>query len=95
MAIPSLLELGDILNDPSQNRSVRDLDTTPRLYRHEISTAQPAGDAPAGAKLNDVGVEGAAAINGVASNRLGHSRRSKEGRILRERPADVPELIRG
>ena len=74
MAIPTLLELGDIPNDPSQNRSVRDLDTTLRHYRHEISTAQPVGDVPAGAKLNDVGVEGAAAILGIASNRLDHSR---------------------
>src|ERR1017187_9224113 len=60
--IPALLELGDIPNDPSQNRRVRDLDTTLRHHRHEISVAQPVGDIPADAKLNDVGVEGTAPV---------------------------------
>jgi hypothetical protein len=68
--IPALLELGDIPNDPSQNRRVRDLDTTLRHHRDEISIAQPVGDVPADAKLDDVSIEGAAAVNGVTSNRL-------------------------
>src|ERR1017187_10846427 len=44
MSIPSLLELEDIPNDPSQNCRVRDLDATLRHHRHEISISQPVGD---------------------------------------------------
>jgi hypothetical protein len=57
ISIPSLLELGNLPNDPPQNRRVRDLDPTLRHHRHEISIAQPVGDVPADAKLNDVGVK--------------------------------------
>src|SRR5665213_3486004 len=57
ISIPSLLELGDITNHPSQNRRVRDRDTALCHHSHEISIAQPVGDVPANAKLNDVGVE--------------------------------------
>jgi hypothetical protein len=59
----------DYLLRPRKNRRVRDPNAPLRHHRHEISIAQPVGDVPA-AKLNDVGVKGAAAVHGVTSDRL-------------------------
>jgi Gluconate 2-dehydrogenase subunit 3 len=57
MSIPAFLELRNVPHNPSQNSRVRDFNTPLRHHRHEISIAQPLGDIPADANLNDAGVE--------------------------------------
>jgi len=39
---------------------------------HEIPIAQPIGDVPANAQLDDLGIETAAAVNGISDYRPGH-----------------------
>src|SRR3977135_3069947 len=56
-AIPALLKLRNIPNDPSHDRRVRNDDATLGHHRHEISIAQAIGDVPPHAQKNNLGVE--------------------------------------
>src|SRR5260370_40756549 len=71
-AVPSLLELRHIANHPTVNRRVRHTNAALGHHRHEISIAQPVGDVPADAQLDDLGIEAATSVNGISDNRLGH-----------------------
>ena len=41
-------------------------------HRHEISIAQPVGDVPADAQLDDFGIEATSAVDGITDYRPGH-----------------------
>src|SRR6267143_6920028 len=73
ITVPALLELGYIPNHPSQNRCMRNHDAAFGHDFNEVSIAQPIRDVPAYAQLNDVGVEYSSAVNGITSDRPGHS----------------------
>jgi hypothetical protein len=38
----------------------------------QSSAAQPVGDVPADAQLDDLGIEAATSVNGISDNRPGH-----------------------
>jgi hypothetical protein len=71
-SVPALLKLRHVANHPAMNRRVRHANTSFGHHRHEISVAQPVGDLPADAQLDDLGIEAAASVNGISHNRLGH-----------------------
>lgn len=60
----------------------------PYAYHHsnEVAIAQPKGDVPANAQLNDFSVEHPSAIDGVTGDRFGHSEPLFGARIFRESP---------
>ncbi len=57
---------------------------------YEISVAQPVGDVPANAQFNDLALEPPAAVDRVASSRLGHSA-LRQGVEFYAGPANAPE----
>jgi hypothetical protein len=57
---------------PNGETSLRHANTALGHHRHEISMAQPVGDVPAEAQLDDFSIEAAAAVNGVSDNGPGH-----------------------
>src|ERR1700682_3566009 len=71
-SVPSLLELRHIANYPTMNRGVRYGDSALSHHRDQISIAQPVGDVPADAQLDDLGIEAAAAVHGVSDNWPSH-----------------------
>src|SRR5450631_4650645 len=71
-AVPSLLELRHISNHPTVDRRVRHGNTPLGHHRHEISIAQPVGNVPANAQLDDLGIEAATSVNGISDNGPGH-----------------------
>jgi hypothetical protein len=56
-AVPSLLELRHIANHPTMSRRMRPNNAALGHHRHEIPIAQPVGDVPADAQLDDFGIE--------------------------------------
>ena len=60
--VPSLLELQHVVDNPAQNRFVRDDDSALGHHR-EIPIAQPVSDVPANALLDDLGIEPAPPMN--------------------------------
>jgi hypothetical protein len=68
----SLLELGHVPGNPSQDRRVGDLDAALGHHLHEVAIRQPIGDVPAHAELDYVGVEGPLAVDRVTGDRLRH-----------------------
>ncbi len=65
-AVPSLLEFRHVTDHPPMNRRVRHDDAPLRLHRHQIPVAQPVSDVPAHALFDDLGIEAAAAVNGIS-----------------------------
>jgi hypothetical protein len=54
------------------NRRVRHANAALGHHRREISIAQPVGDVPADAQLDDLGIEAATSVNGISDNTPGH-----------------------
>jgi hypothetical protein len=71
-AVPSLFELRYISNHPTMNRRVLHGNSPLGHHRHEISIAQPVGDVPADAQLDDFGIEAATSVNGISDGGPGH-----------------------
>jgi hypothetical protein len=65
-AVPSLLKLRHKANHPTMNRRVRHANAALGHHRHEISIAQPVGDVPADAQLDDLGIEAATSVNRIS-----------------------------
>jgi hypothetical protein len=57
-----------------------------RHHSNEVAIAQPLGDVPANAQLNDLSVEHLSAVDGITGDRFGHSEPLFGVRILRESP---------
>jgi len=71
-AVPFLFKLRYLMNHPTVNRRMRHDNAALGHHRHEISIAQPIGDVPADAQFDDLGIEAATSVNGIADNRPGH-----------------------
>jgi hypothetical protein len=71
-AVPPLLKLRHIANNPAMNGGVRHGNASLRHHWHEIPIAQPLGDVPADAQLDYLGIEAAPAINEISRYRLCH-----------------------
>jgi hypothetical protein len=68
-------------------------DDPPALRHHsnEVPIAQPIGDVPANAQLNDFSIEHPSAVDGVTGDRFGHSELLFWSPNLTSKPADAPE----
>src|SRR5882672_8867782 len=72
-SVPALLIFRHVPGDPSQDGAVGYHDTALRHHCSQVAIAQPVGDVPANAQLDDFSVEHSSAVNGITGDRLGHS----------------------
>ena len=71
-SIPAFLEPWHLADDPPHDRGVRYRDTAVGHQLDQVAVGQPKADLPAHAQRDDLGVEGAPAVDWITSRRLRH-----------------------
>jgi hypothetical protein len=71
-AVPALLKLRHIANHSAMNGGVRHANAALGHHGYEIPIAQPIGDVPTDAQLDDLGIKAAPAINEISRYGLCH-----------------------
>jgi hypothetical protein len=92
--ISALLKFRHAPRDPAKNSTVRHLHAALGHHLHKVPVGQPIRDIPPHAQLDNAGIKGALAVDGVTGDRLRNSTPRKMVRAFYRLPCNAPEPLR-